>query len=314
MNEGEKQRRTVTEGVSNDSIPVKDANVILLITLGVWLVNKFVLYRLPIMEENIVLKNLAGKIILTAPGILYLLVHHKKAARVLGIEKTGGYNLLMALLAALCCLPVVAVLNTVSMLFVRNRAMEILPAEMAFGFVPGLILAAVLPALAEEFVFRGIMYRSYRQYSVIGGALLSGLLFGIMHFNLNQMPYAFFDGVIFALMVEATGSIITSVFMHFLLNAVPVALDFILRDEAGYSASSASDLASVTDSAAVIIAGAVAALMLYLLYRIIRKTARRNKRALTAAESAQAGSMFDPAVVVALITAAVVTLLNTKYL
>ena len=264
--------------------------------------------------ENIVLKNLAGKIILTAPGILYLLVHHKKAARVLGIEKTGGYNLLMALLAALCCLPVVAVLNTVSMLFVRNRAMEILPAEMAFGFVPGLILAAVLPALAEEFVFRGIMYRSYRQYSVIGGALLSGLLFGIMHFNLNQMPYAFFDGVIFALMVEATGSIITSVFMHFLLNAVPVALDFILRDEAGYSASSASDLASVTDSAAVIIAGAVAALMLYLLYRIIRKTARRNKRALTAAESAQAGSMFDPAVVVALITAAVVTLLNTKYL
>lgn len=303
------------QDAKQDRIPVKDANLILFITLVLWLFNKFVLYKIPLWEENIVLKNLVGKVILTAPGLLYLFVHHKNAAAVIGMKKPGSFNIFMAFSAALCCVPVQSILNAISMLFVKNRTQEILPSETALGFVPALILAAVLPALAEEFVFRGILYRSYRQYSVIGGALISALAFGLMHFNLNQLSYTVFSGIIFALMAEASGSIVTSVFMHFLGNAIPVLLHFLIRDDPGDSDSSfASDLASVLNPFTVIIVIAIAVLMLYLLYRIIRKTAGKNQNLMKAANPVPARRIFDLPLAAVLITAAVVTILHTKYL
>ncbi len=39
--------------------------------------------------------------------------------------------------------------------------------------------------------------------------------FRTLHLNFNQMPYAVYLGIVFALMVEATGSIYTSMLMHF---------------------------------------------------------------------------------------------------
>ena len=48
--------------------------------------------------------------------------------------------------------------------------------------------------------------------------VLSGLLFGCMHMNFNQLLYTFVFGMILVFMMEATGSIVTSMICHFLLN------------------------------------------------------------------------------------------------
>ena len=310
-------RKSVTTEIPDqetkkDRIPVKDANIILLITMSLWLINKFVLYRIPLMTTNIVVKNIVGKILIVAPGLIYLATHHKSTVKVLGIEKPNCFNLLMTFCAALCCWPISGFLNMLSMFFVKNRAEEILSRQISLGFVPTLILTAVLPALTEEFVFRGIMYRSYRKYSVIGGALISALVFGLMHLNLNQMIYTVFNGIIFALMLEATGSIVTPVSMHFLINSFPILFDFLMRDG---SVSSASGMTSDTISPIILIVfGAISALSLYFLYRVIRKTAMRNKRFIAPAKTVSFKEIFDPALVTVLITAAVVTLLNTNYL
>ena len=104
-----------------------------------------------------------------------------------------------------------------------------------------------------------------------------------MHLNLNQMIYTVFNGIIFALMLEATGSIVTPVSMHFLINSFPILLDFLMRDG---SVSSASGMASDTISPIfLIVFGAISAPSLYLLYRIIRKTAMRNKRFIAPAKT-----------------------------
>ena len=49
-------------------------------------------------------------------------------------------------------------------------------------------------------------------------ALMSGLIFGLMHLNFNQFSYGFVLGVIFAAVVEASGSIYASMAIHFLIN------------------------------------------------------------------------------------------------
>ena len=51
-----------------------------------------------------------------------------------------------------------------------------------------------------------------------GAALMSGLLFGCFHLNINQALYAFVMGIVFAYMVEATGSLWSSVIAHFAVN------------------------------------------------------------------------------------------------
>ena len=51
---------------------------------------------------------------------------------------------------------------------------------------------------------------------------MSGLVFGLFHLNINQFCYAFVIGVVFAFLVEATGSIWSSVLAHFAINTYSI--------------------------------------------------------------------------------------------
>lgn len=123
--------------------------------------------------------------------------------------------------------PVVVILNRFSMFFVKNQVMEVMPYMMRMGYFPMLFVMAVMPAFNEEFLCRGILYGAYRQRAKTTGIWLSALAFGLFHLNFNQMLYAVYLGIVLALMVEATGSIYTSMLMHFLLNGFNVTMNFM---------------------------------------------------------------------------------------
>lgn len=68
---------------------------------------------------------------------------------------------------------------------------------------------------AEEIIFRWMVYLRMRDnMRVFTAALLSGLAFGIYHMNLLQGVYATIMGVIFALILEWSGNLFASVFLH----------------------------------------------------------------------------------------------------
>ena len=82
-----------------------------------------------------------------------------------------------------------------------------------------LVLAyAVLPALCEEFVYRGILCHEYEKGGVSRAVLLSAFFFSLLHFNLQNFPVYFFAGVILALTLYATRSVFGAVIAHFLYN------------------------------------------------------------------------------------------------
>lgn len=90
------------------------------------------------------------------------------------------------------------------------------------GTVPNtlyLIMAyAVLPALCEEFVYRGILCREYEQGGVLRAVLISALFFALLHFNLAYFPVYFFSGIVLAMTLYATRSLMGSILAHFLYN------------------------------------------------------------------------------------------------
>ncbi len=85
-----------------------------------------------------------------------------------------------------------------------------------------LVALAILPAVTEEFVFRGIVLQEYRTagLSRSSSLLFSALLFALIHFNPAQLPVYFFGGIMFGAVFMVTDSIVAAVTVHFLNNAV----------------------------------------------------------------------------------------------
>lgn len=88
---------------------------------------------------------------------------------------------------------------------------------------------AVLAPLCEEMTCRGAYYGSYKRSGRnLGAALLSAAVFAMIHLNFNQAGYAFVMGILAVLLVEATGSLWSSVLYHGLINGSQVILMYTI--------------------------------------------------------------------------------------
>lgn len=82
-----------------------------------------------------------------------------------------------------------------------------------------LVLAyAVLPAICEEFVFRGILCHEYEKGGVLRAIVFSSLFFALLHFNLVNLPVYLFSGAVLAMTLYSTRSLLGCVLAHFLYN------------------------------------------------------------------------------------------------
>lgn len=91
-------------------------------------------------------------------------------------------------------------------------------------FLLALVIHALVPALAEELLFRYIpteLLKGAKSGTVI---LITSLTFSFAHANLFSIPYAFIAGFAFAAINLATGSILPSLILHFLNNALSLSL------------------------------------------------------------------------------------------
>ena len=78
-----------------------------------------------------------------------------------------------------------------------------------------IICMGVIAPLAEEIVFRWLIYLRLRDYMRMGFAMvISGMIFGIYHGNLVQAVYAGILGMVFAYFLEISGCLWSSVLLH----------------------------------------------------------------------------------------------------
>jgi hypothetical protein len=220
----------------------------------------------------------------------------------------------MAVLVLILSYPAIVMLNLLSMMFVQNAMSSVMSAMTSLGPVSMLFVMAVMPAFDEEFLCRGILYHAYRPVSKVRGAILSALIFGLLHLNFNQMPYAFYIGIVFALMVEATGSIYTSMVMHFLLNGFNVGMTY-LAAVSGSMTTSESQITTVSDMSAGRLVGAIVVLVIFTILTALAiiKTFKMNGRTIRN-EKKEDGSVWDIWIVVFVDFTLFLTIINTVYL
>jgi len=98
------------------------------------------------------------------------------------------------------------------------------------GLILGVFVLTVLPALLEEMLFRGYVLRMLMQFGEGKAIVISSILFGFMHGNVVQIPFAFLLGLAMGFLTVRTRSIWPAVALHFFTNFLSVILQYFTMD------------------------------------------------------------------------------------
>lgn len=221
---------------------IRRVNFTFLLTVVIALVASYLFRYVTVVREYPIVNILVSQAIYVIPVLVYLITSKESTRELLRIKRVKLLNVFLLIAFAFFIAPLLSFLNAISLLFTTNQISNIVSNIVVSYPLPiALFVVAGIPAILEETVYRGVFFNEYRKVNPRKGVVLSGLLFGLMHMNFNQFIYAFAMGMIFALVVEVTDSIVSSMIIHFTINGSTVMLTYILPKLQNMVAGSVSD-------------------------------------------------------------------------
>lgn len=196
--------------------------IIIFFMLGVGIIVK-------LLNLNTITSLFVGQYTMLIPVIVFIIITKQKPLEVLNVRKPGLKNMLLVIPLMIAIMPVVSFIGTISNILFKNYLMEAFSDFNDLPLAMWILMLGITPAICEELVMRGIILSNYKEINIHKAALMNGLMFGILHMNLNQFFYAALLGVIMAYLVYYTKSIFTSMFLHFLINSFSATLNWLIR-------------------------------------------------------------------------------------
>ncbi len=160
------------------------------------------------------------------PAMIYCRLKSREFSKHLRIRLPSPGHFLLLLYAAffLICgnaLISMGMYHFMPQAFVDTSAVNTVSFAMNGGVFDGVYMAiafAVLPALTEEFLFRGIVIGEYEDYGPGIAVVMSSVTFAMSHFGFARLPVYLFSGIVLALVLYATRSLFASALIHALNN------------------------------------------------------------------------------------------------
>jgi len=272
-------------------------------------------FALPNLQMNMVTNLLLSQSLIIIPGIIGIIMWSMNKDRTetwyqrLNFRKMKISTGLLTVVFTFLIMPLTTLVNVISMLFVDNTVAGMSGMILEMPFFAMLFMMAIFGPFCEEFVFRGVIYAGYRrENATLGALLLSALLFGVMHMNLNQALYAFVIGIALALLVEATGSFWSAFICHFIFNANSVCLMYLMNalmpEEVEQSASQpmlAEELYMMISVYMMIALVSTALAVCLLVYMAKRENRVEKLYALLPKKSPKGNSLWSPSLIVGLV-------------
>lgn len=137
------------------------------------------------------------------------------------------------------------------------------------------IVIAVTPAICEEFLFRGLVFKNFEKILPAGKAIFfTGFLFALFHFHpFNLVPLTVL-GIFLTFIVYHSGSIYTAVFCHFVNNFLSALAVYIFGKDT-FDASAATDM-SGSEQVQFLILGIISLAVFIFITVMIRKNSVIN--------------------------------------
>ena len=166
--------------------------------------------------------------ILLIAAFLYLKICGDDTKKTLRMHKIHIGSFFLVILLAFTIRPVAGFITMIANLFFQDVTTNTMTQKVMQSLGLSVFTTAFLPGLVEEILFRGVLYSRLRKANPIKGILLSALLFGIAHMNFQQFSYAFFLGIVFGCLLEATDSIFATITAHMIFNGSSILLTYAI--------------------------------------------------------------------------------------
>jgi len=123
-----------------------------------------------------------------------------------------------------------------------------LKVDTIWGLLFNIFMVALLPALGEELLFRGVIQRIFTNWtrSAHWGIWISAILFSALHMQFYGFIPRMFLGVLFGYLLVWSGSIWLPIFAHFLNNSIAVVAMYLIDKQ--MITHDIEDLGSTSDS------------------------------------------------------------------
>lgn len=227
-------------------------------------------------------------IVILLPMVLFVLFRKYSIKEVFKLKKISFKQVVLSALIPIFSYPIGLFFNYITIIIISMFG-ELQPSPLPIPettgmFILSLFLFAITPGICEEIMFRGVMLSGYERIGPKKAIVITGLLFGLFHFDIQNLLGPAFLGMLFAYMVYKTGSIYTSMIAHTVNNSIAL----IILKAAGSLEGSQEilenpDLPVIPETFALLAAFVVitilaisASVVVYFLLKSLSKTGKEN--------------------------------------
>ncbi len=188
---------------------------------------------------NLILVTLVNLVLIAGMGLWYYFIRKRRDVSKVDYRKIFSVKSIACLAVLALCAQFACniIMGTFYLVFPKvyenyTELMEGLDINVLPAWAT-LFIVAVWAPLAEEIVFRAMLFRTLRKgFAFIPAAVMSGVAFGIYHLNWIQGVYASLFGILLAVIYEKTNSLLGAYLFHLLFNLMNYVIIFV-QEHAG---------------------------------------------------------------------------------
>ena len=125
----------------------------------------------------------------------------------------------VAALAVIACVGLNSIALMMNLAMIDDRYQATSDVMYNAPFSVQIICLGIIIPVAEELIFRGVVYKRFRQYATfVRAAVFSTLMFSLAHGNFVQMIYAFAIGMLLSFVYDKFDSFAAPVCLHIVVN------------------------------------------------------------------------------------------------
>lgn len=164
------------------------------------------------------------------PIIFYLKIKRYDLKEVLRLNRISFKQIVYIVFIVLFSYPIAVFFNYIGLL-ILSRFGRVLPNQIPIPenlkeFLIEIIIISLTPCICEEVAFRGLIMKSYENLGRRKAIIYSAILFGLFHFNLQNLLGPIFLGLLFGVLVNKTNSIFASMIGHMVNNTIALLIGF----------------------------------------------------------------------------------------
>ncbi|GAA0691328.1 MULTISPECIES: CPBP family intramembrane glutamic endopeptidase [Clostridium] len=215
---------------------------------------------------------------LLVPTAIYFIITKKPIKETLKLNKLYITDIICLIAIGILCYPIAGLCANISSIFFENNVQAVVNQLQGISFATLIGIMALTPAICEEIVMRGVVLSEYKYKNTFKAAVMNGIIFGLMHLSGQQFLYAAVLGFLFAYIVRITGSLFSTMIVHFVFNGFNMTVSYMATKFQGDAMVEAVPMTANTFLSAIITLSIMSTISGFIIWLLVRYMKKKRER------------------------------------